>query len=74
MSIELAQTLVTALGVYTAIGAVMGLLVVTIGAAKIDPGAKGMPLQARAIIFPGTIALWPLMLAKLFTQSEPPAS
>ncbi len=74
MNIETAGMLVTILGLYAAIGLLVGLIVVTVGASRMDPAAKGMPLQARAIILPGAAVLWPLMLIKLFTQKEPPVS
>ena len=74
MTIAQAEMIVALLGIYVAIGAVVALLYTTFGAGKIDPAAKGMPIQARAIIFPGVVGLWPLMLAKLVTQKEPPIS
>ncbi|MEM1037208.1 MAG: hypothetical protein AAGI14_10660 [Pseudomonadota bacterium] len=60
--------------VYLAIGAVVALIYVFGGAGRIDPAAKGrgMPLRVRFMIFPGVMALWPLMALKLFTQTEPP--
>lgn len=74
MSVETASLIVTVAGIYFAIGAVFALVFVVFGAGRIDPGAKGMPLQARAIIFPGVIGLWPIMLVKLLTQKAPPVS
>jgi hypothetical protein len=74
MSPEIASLIVAAAGVYFAIGAVFALWFVTMGVSRIDPGAKGMALQARAIIFPGVMGLWPLMLAKSLTQKAPPVS
>lgn len=74
MTIETAETLVTALGLYAAAGLIIALLYAIFGAAKIDPAAKGMPLQARVIIMPGVALLWPVMLVKLFTQKAPPVS
>ena len=74
MSIALAETIVSTLAIYFGVGALVALFVVTIGAARIDPAAKGMPVQARAIIFPGAAILWPLMAWKLITQTEPPVS
>ena len=59
---------------YLAIGAVVALIYVFGGAGRIDPAAKGrgMPLRVRFMIFPGVMALWPMMALKLFTQTEPP--
>lgn len=74
MDLALAEAITLAMGIYFAIGAVFALLFVLFGAARIDPAAKGMPVQARLIIFPGVMGLWPLMLVKLFTQKAPPVS
>ena len=74
MSVAAAEQLVGAMGVYMAIGAFVALMIVTFGASRIDPAAKGMPIQARVLIFPACALLWPLMLAKLFTQKAPPVS
>ena len=74
MSLETASLIVTLFGLYFAIGAVFALFFVTLGASRIDPAAKGMPVQARLILFPGVMGLWPLMLIKSFTQKAPPVS
>ncbi len=74
MSVELAALIMSAAGVYLAIGAVYAVWFVSFGVSRIDPGAKGMPLQARALILPGVIGLWPLMLVKTLTQKAPPVS
>lgn len=72
MSIELANMIVMGLGVYFAVGFLFGLAFIFLGTGKIDPAAKTMPLQARLIILPGTMLLWPLMALKWVTQKEPP--
>ena len=76
MSEATAETLVMALGIYALIGVAVGLVFMFGGAGRIDPAArgKGLPLRVRLLIFPGIAGLWPLMLAKLFTQKEPPVS
>lgn len=76
MSVGIANVIVTAFGTYVLIGILVGLAYTFGGAGKIDHAAKGkgLPLQARLLIMPGIIGLWPLMLKKLFTQSEPPVS
>lgn len=76
MSEATAETLVLALGIYAAIGLVVGLIYMFGGAGRIDPAAKGkgLPVRARILILPGVVGLWPLMLTKLFTQKEPPVS
>ncbi|MEL7128946.1 MAG: hypothetical protein AAGK23_05315 [Pseudomonadota bacterium] len=74
MSLETASWIMTGLGLYLGIGLLFGLPFVSFGASKIDPAAKDMPLQARLIILPGTMLLWPLMAIKWASQKEPPIS
>ncbi|MEM9740201.1 MAG: hypothetical protein AAF829_10055 [Pseudomonadota bacterium] len=76
MSVAAAETLVLILGLYFGAGLIVGLAYMVGGAGRIDPGAKGkgLPLRVRLIIVPGVIGLWPVMLAKLFTQTEPPVT
>ena len=76
MSETAAETLVLGLGIYAAIGLLVGLIYMFGGAGRIDPAAKGkgLPFRVRLLILPGIAGLWPLMLTKLFTQKEPPIS
>ena len=71
-----ANIIVSALGIYAALGLLVGLAYMFGGAGRIDPAAKGkgLPIRVRLLILPGIIGLWPLMLGKLFFQSEPPIS
>ncbi|MBL8763417.1 MAG: hypothetical protein JNM07_04020 [Phycisphaerae bacterium] len=57
-----AQVLLLAMGAYTGLGLIVALLFVTFGVARVDPGASGAPLLFRALIAPGCVALWPLVL------------
>jgi hypothetical protein len=74
MSLAIANLIVTLLGFYFGMGALIALAFALFGAGRIDPDAKGMPLQARFLIFPGAMGLWPLILIKFFTQKAPPVS
>lgn len=76
MSEATAEILVLGLGLYAAIGLLIGLVFVFGGAGRIDPAArgKGLPVRVRMMILPGVAGLWPLMLVKLLTQTEPPVS
>ena len=76
MSESAAELLVFGLGIYAAIGVLVGLIFAFGGAGRIDPAAKGkgMPLRVRLMILPGIAGLWPVMLTKLLTQKEPPVS
>lgn len=74
MSVELAEVIWLTIAIYLALGVPVGLVYILGGAGKIDPAAKGkgLPFKVRLMILPGLILLWPLMLLKLLTQSEPP--
>lgn len=76
MSDAAAEILVLAIGLYFAIGFLVGLIYMFGGAGRIDPAAKGkgLPVRVRLLILPGIIGLWPLMLIKLFAQKAPPVS
>lgn len=76
MSEGAAELLVLGLGIYAAIGVLVGLIYVFGGAGRIDPAAKGkgLPFRVRLMILPGIAGLWPVMLTKLLTQTEPPVS
>lgn len=67
----MAETIVLILALYAGVGVVFGLLFVTLFAGRIDPTAKGMPIQARVMVFFGAAGLWPLMLVKTVTGSQP---
>lgn len=51
--------------VYAVIGAVFALWFAAIGVDRYDPAARGAGMAFRALIFPGTAALWPVLLVKL---------
>jgi len=76
MSEPAAELVVLGLGIYAAIGLLVGVIYMLGGAGRIDPAAKGkgMPFRVRLLILPGIIGLWPLMLIKLFAQKAPPVS
>lgn len=74
MSVAAASTLVSVIGIYLAVGLLIGIAFALGAAKRIDPDAADMTWGARLLIIPGVTGLWPLMLAKLFTQTEPPVS
>ena len=47
------------LGVLVWIGLVLGLM------KRLDPSAAAAPLRVQAVLAPGLIALWPIVLASL---------
>ncbi len=72
MTLFWAQTFVTFLGLYTGLGVLFAFYFVIAGARRIDPAAVGMPVQARAIIFPASVLLWPYLAIKVIRAEEPP--
>lgn len=58
------------LGLYFALGFLFALYVVVLGATKLDPLMKDTKKVVRVLLFPGMIAIWPLLLRKLLSQKE----
>jgi len=55
------------------LGFFFALAFVTKGVGRIDPGAHGAPWTFRVLIFPATVALWPLLARRWKSgQTEPP--
>jgi len=52
------------LGVYGAVGVLFGVFFVWRGAGVIDHAARSAPVSVRAVLFPGAVALWPVLAAK----------
>lgn len=65
-----AEVFLAALGAYLLVGAVFGLAFVTVGVGRIDHAARGTSAAFRALIFPGSVALWPLLAAKWFRRKS----
>ncbi|GAB3642530.1 hypothetical protein [Spirosoma arcticum] len=51
---------------YLALGAVFGVYFVGWGAARIDPNAHGMHLALKVLLWPASVALWPVLLVKVW--------
>jgi len=60
----IAQAILMLFAFYAVIGAVVGGVFVVFGVSRVDHAARGGPWHFRLIIWPGTAALWPLILAK----------
>ena len=58
------EAILAAVGMYALVGVVFAALFVTAGVSKVDVAAKGGPIGFRVLIFPGSTALWPVMLVK----------
>lgn len=59
-----AELLLTAATAYLAVGLAFGLAFVTVGVSRVDPAARGTSPAFRALILPGSAALWPLLAGK----------
>ena len=51
-------------GGYTLAGTAFALAFVTVGVTRLDPAARGTSWAFRALILPGSAALWPLLAVK----------
>ena len=63
-----------ALLIYALVGIGFSLYFVTRGVARVDPTAYGAPVGFRVLIFPGSAALWPVLLAKTLRAPHPSAA
>ncbi len=53
------------LALYVLIGIVFYFPFIKKGVHKIDEGVKDAPKFMKVLIFPGTVALWPILLKKM---------
>jgi len=53
-----------AVATYLAIGSIVAVPFLVFGVGRIDPAAKGAPLTFRALVFPGVVAMWPLVVRR----------
>ncbi len=58
------------LGGYVAVGLLFALYFITTGAGKIDPLLRNSKKSVRVLLFPGVVATWPFLFAKLFRSSK----
>ena len=70
-NIETVTVILETAAVYGAVGILFALAFLTFGIGRIDPGARGAGLGFRLMVFPGVVALWPLMLARWITGGAP---
>ena len=70
---RIAGWIVDGLTIYAVIGFVFAVLFVTRGVNRIDPVATQSSWGFRAMIFPGSVALWPLLLKRWVLGRPPPA-
>lgn len=60
----MAQVLVLLIYGYCAIGLLFAVWFVVRGVNKVDPGMHAVHWAVRALIFPGSLLLWPVLLKK----------
>ena len=63
---------VYALYAYTALGVAFGLAFVAVGVKRIDSQAIGSSVGFRFLIFPGSVAFWPLLVRRWVSGREEP--
>jgi hypothetical protein len=71
MTVTMAESLLSVVGVYLALGAVFGVAFVS-RVQRIDPAARGMPLSARLLVLPGAAVLWPMLAWNWLRGRAPP--
>jgi hypothetical protein len=70
---QIAILLVDAFYLYAVLGVVFALAFVTVGVKRSDPQAYGSSPAFRLLIFPGSVAFWPLLLRRWIAgENEPP--
>uniref|UniRef100_UPI004048E5D7 hypothetical protein n=1 Tax=Roseivirga sp. TaxID=1964215 RepID=UPI004048E5D7 len=58
------STVLILVGIYLLIGLFFCFVFFKKGIQSIDEGMKEAPIFMKILIFPGTVALWPVLLAK----------
>jgi hypothetical protein len=70
---RIAVLFVYALVLYMTLGVVFAIAFVCVGVKRIDSQAVGTGLGFRILIFPGSVAFWPLLLRRSVRGiAEPP--
>lgn len=68
----IAQTIVWMLLLYFGIGILFALFFIVAGIARIDAATKQSGWGFRLLMFPGAIALWPILLLRVIAGKAPP--
>jgi len=70
---QFARVMAVAFYAYAAIGFLFAVAFVAVGVKRIDAQAVGTSLGFRLLIFPGSMAFWPILLRRwLAGKTEPP--
>lgn len=62
--------ILSVLGGYLAVGVVFGLAFVTRGIARVDSVAHGASFAVRALLLPGSVLLWPILIRMWISASR----
>ncbi len=73
MSEQIAGWIVSGLGVYAGVGVLFAVVFVVAGVNHIDVVARESTWGFRVMIFPGSVALWPLLLKRWLLRQTAPA-
>ena len=67
------NVLVVMIYLYVVVGSVVAIVILAFGLTRLDIETEQAGIGFRLIIFPGTVALWPLLLKRyLRGRGEPP--
>lgn len=70
---QFANALVIAVYLYVTLGVLVAMVVIGFALERVDSEAQGAGLGFRLIIFPGAVALWPLLIKRFVRGGgEPP--
>ena len=61
---QIARWILAIVAAYTGTGIVFGVPFLAFGIERIDPAARGAGVGFRVLVFPGVVALWPVMAAR----------
>jgi hypothetical protein len=70
---DAALVIARAVEVYALVGLAVGGCFAFVGAARLDPAARGASIGFRLLIWPAAAALWPWALVRLLRSTPPPA-
>jgi len=62
--VTVSELVLLVVGSYALAGIVFALAFVTVGVTRLDPAARSTSWAFRALIIPGSAALWPLLAVK----------
>ena len=68
MSVQLVEFIVGLLTAYGTLGVLFAIPFLMFGISRIDSRANGAGLPFRLIVFPGVVALWPLLLQRTWRR------